>query len=147
MNCLLNSKTGSHLLGWWRGQKASMRDASTSNSSRQGNSYSRGLMRRAVEVAPKRKGVPPQHLLALSLNTAVRGIELFSGLFEMNAIAYTRSYFSFLFTAGLSIMLSASYLMVPSKTATMQAQARRLWSHAKIHLGGLQRSCQTPNLT
>lgn len=66
------------------------------------------LMRRAMEVVPKRKGVPPQHLLALSLKTATRGIELFSGLFERNAITYTRSYFSFLFTAGLSIMLSVS---------------------------------------
>lgn len=66
------------------------------------------LMRRAVEVVPKRKGVPPQHLLPLSLRTAIRGIELFSGLFELNAITYTRSYFSFLFTAGLSIILSVS---------------------------------------
>lgn len=66
------------------------------------------LMRRAMEVVPKRKGVPPQHLLALSLKTATRGIELFSALFERNAITYTRSYFAFLFTAGLSIMLSVS---------------------------------------
>lgn len=66
------------------------------------------LIRRVMEVVPKRKGVPPQHLLALSLRTASRGIELFSGLFEENAITYTRSYFSFLFTAGLSIMLSVS---------------------------------------
>ncbi|KAI7778499.1 uncharacterized protein LA080_002103 [Diaporthe eres] len=66
------------------------------------------LIRRVMEVIPKRKGVPPQNLLALSLRTAARGIELFSGLFEENAITYTRSYFSFLFTAGLSIMLSVS---------------------------------------
>lgn len=66
------------------------------------------LIRRVMEVVPKRKGVPPQHLLALSLRTAARGIELFSGLFEENAITYTRSYFSFLFTAGLSVMLSVS---------------------------------------
>lgn len=66
------------------------------------------LIRRVMEVVPKRKGVPPQNLLALSLRTAARGIELFSGLFEENAITYTRSCFSFLFTAGLSIMLSVS---------------------------------------
>lgn len=66
------------------------------------------LIRRVMEVVPKRKGVPPQHLLALSVRTAARGIELFSELFEENAITYTRSYFSFLFTAGLSIMLSVS---------------------------------------
>lgn len=66
------------------------------------------LIRRVMEVVPKRKGVPPQHLLALSLRTAARGIELFSGLFDEKAITYTRSYFSFLFTAGLSIMLSVS---------------------------------------
>lgn len=66
------------------------------------------LIRRVMEAIPKRKGVPPQHLLALSLETATRGIELFSGLFEKNAITYTRSYFSFLFTAGLSIMLSVT---------------------------------------
>lgn len=66
------------------------------------------LIRRVMEVVPKRKGVPPQHLLALSLKTAARGIELFSGLFGQNSITYTRSYFSFLFMAGLSIMLSIS---------------------------------------
>lgn len=66
------------------------------------------LIRRAMEVVPKRQGVPPQHLLSLSLRTAARGIELFSGLFKENAITYTRSYFSFLFTAGLSIMVSVS---------------------------------------
>lgn len=66
------------------------------------------LIRRIMEVIPKRKGVPPQHLLALSLRTASRGIELYSGLFKDNFITYTRSYLSFLFTAGLSIMLSVS---------------------------------------
>lgn len=66
------------------------------------------LIRRVMEAVPKRKGVPPQHLLALSVRTAARGIELFSDLFEENAITYARSYFSFLFAAGLSIMLSVS---------------------------------------
>ncbi|KAK2596289.1 hypothetical protein N8I77_013185 [Diaporthe amygdali] len=66
------------------------------------------LIRRTMDVVPKRKGVPPQNLLALCLKTASRGVELFSGLYARNSITYTRSYFSFLFTAGLSIMLSIS---------------------------------------
>lgn len=66
------------------------------------------LVRRAMDVVPKRQGVPPQALLSLCLNTATRGIELFSDMFERNVITCTRSYFSFIFTAGLSVIFSIS---------------------------------------
>jgi hypothetical protein len=62
------------------------------------------LIRKAVDMVPKRQGVPPKDLLELCLDASTSSIFTFVGLFERKLITNTRSYFQTLFTAGLSIM-------------------------------------------
>lgn len=66
------------------------------------------LVRKAIDLVPKRNGVPPRDLLSLCLQCATGAITAFWKLFEPKKITFTRSYFQMLFTAGLSIMYSLS---------------------------------------
>lgn len=59
------------------------------------------VLRRAVDLAPKRRGIPPSDLLRECMQSAVRYIELFSSLLHRRVLTYTRSYFSTMFISGL----------------------------------------------
>ena len=66
------------------------------------------LSRKALDLVPKPKNVPPRDLVALCLQFAVGAITGFCRLFERKQITFTRSYFQMLFTGGLSIMFCLS---------------------------------------
>ncbi|KAE8363937.1 hypothetical protein BDV27DRAFT_129247 [Aspergillus caelatus] len=66
------------------------------------------LVRKAIDLVPKRNNIPPDDLLLICLEYAVGTITKFCSLFEQRKITYTRSYFQMLFTAGLSVMLWVS---------------------------------------
>ncbi|KAL4934771.1 hypothetical protein BDV06DRAFT_229469 [Aspergillus oleicola] len=69
------------------------------------------LVRKAMDLIPKRGNTPPRDLLALCFENAAAVIALFCGLYTSKQMTYTRSYFQTLFTAGLSIVF---YLSVAS---------------------------------
>lgn len=66
------------------------------------------LSRKALDLVPKPKNVPPKDLVNLCLECAVGAITGFCQLFERRQITFTRSYFQMLFTGGLSIMFCLS---------------------------------------
>ncbi|KAB8262310.1 fungal-specific transcription factor domain-containing protein [Aspergillus pseudonomiae] len=66
------------------------------------------LVRKAIDLVPKRNNIPPGDLLLICLEYAIGTIAKFCPLFEQGKITYTRSYFQMLFTAGLSVMLWVS---------------------------------------
>ncbi|KAJ5331443.1 hypothetical protein N7476_001226 [Penicillium atrosanguineum] len=66
------------------------------------------LVRKAIDIVPKRDNVPPRDLLLLCLECASGAITCFCQLFELKKITFTRSYFQLLFTAGLSVMFCLS---------------------------------------
>ncbi|KAF7716033.1 Fungal Zn(2)-Cys(6) binuclear cluster domain-containing protein [Penicillium ucsense] len=66
------------------------------------------LVRKAIDLVPKRKSILPRDLLSLCLQCATGAISAFWKLFEPKKVTFTRSYFQMLFTAGLSIMYCLS---------------------------------------
>ncbi|KAJ5812470.1 hypothetical protein N7474_008771 [Penicillium riverlandense] len=66
------------------------------------------LVRKAIDIVPKRDNIPPRDLLSLCLECAFGAITCFYRLFELRKITFTRSYFQMLFTAGLSVMFCLS---------------------------------------
>ncbi|EAA62454.1 hypothetical protein AN5294.2 [Aspergillus nidulans FGSC A4] len=64
------------------------------------------LVRKAMDLVPKRGNSPPRDLLLLCLQNATQIIVIFCRLYESQQITYTRSYFQTLFTAGLSVVNS-----------------------------------------
>ncbi|KAK2008505.1 hypothetical protein LZ32DRAFT_539881 [Colletotrichum eremochloae] len=67
------------------------------------------LVRRAIDLIPKRDGKTPRHVSVLYLKTALRTIQLYSTLCQHRPlITHTRSYFHMMFTAGLSVMFCVS---------------------------------------
>lgn len=66
------------------------------------------LVRKAVDLAPKRNGVPSHDMLMLCLQCAIRTILLYADLFRGSMITCTRSYFQTMFAAGLSILFCIS---------------------------------------
>ena len=73
-------------------------------------------VRKAVDLSPKRNGIPSRDISSLCLNSAIRVILLYSDLYRQSKVTYTRSYFQMMFTAGLSILYCMSILpdLVPS---------------------------------
>lgn len=68
------------------------------------------LVRRAVDLVPRKGGVLPQHFLTLLLHGALDVIEKYSALcWGTSFITHTRSYFHMMFTAGLSVILCVIY--------------------------------------
>lgn len=68
------------------------------------------LVRRAVDLVPRKGGVIPRHFLALLLHGALDVIEMYSSLCSMTSlITHTRSYFHMMFTAGLSVIFCVLY--------------------------------------
>ncbi|KAJ6120676.1 hypothetical protein N7523_004956 [Penicillium sp. IBT 18751x] len=66
------------------------------------------LVRKAIDIVPKRDNVPPRDLLSLCFECAIGAITAFCRLFELKKITFTRSYFQLLFNAGLSVMFCLS---------------------------------------
>ncbi|SPO04147.1 related to PPR1 - transcription factor regulating pyrimidine pathway [Cephalotrichum gorgonifer] len=68
------------------------------------------LVRRAVDLVPKKGGALPRHFLMLLLHGALEVIEKYSALFwTTSLITHTRSYFHMMFTAGLSVIFCVLY--------------------------------------
>ncbi|XRM43485.1 hypothetical protein ABZX51_006660 [Aspergillus tubingensis] len=66
------------------------------------------IIRKAIDLVPKRNNVPPQDLLSICLEFSVGTITTFCAMFDQGLVTYTRSYFQTLFTAGLSVMFCVS---------------------------------------
>lgn len=66
------------------------------------------LVRKAIDLTPKRNNTPPKDVLFLCMQYANKALLVFCELFEKQKITYTRSYFQMLFTAGLSVMYCMS---------------------------------------
>lgn len=69
------------------------------------------LLRRALDVAPKRNGAPSRGLLEQCQASAIRVIQLYSDMFSRSLATFTRSYFQMMFTAGLSLLYCSSVLV------------------------------------
>ncbi|KXJ88338.1 fungal-specific transcription factor domain-domain-containing protein [Microdochium bolleyi] len=65
-------------------------------------------MRKAVDVSPKRDGVPPRYVLTQCLKWATHIIQLYSDLYERGIVTHTRSYFQLMINAGFSVLYFAS---------------------------------------
>ncbi|KAL5344040.1 hypothetical protein BJX70DRAFT_393459 [Aspergillus crustosus] len=79
------------------------------------------LVRKAMDLVPKRGNVPPRDLLTLCLQNATEIIIIFCRLYESQQITYTRSYFQTLITAGLSVVFCLSVLTEPNPSTLDQA--------------------------
>ncbi|GLA27964.1 Zn(II)2Cys6 transcription factor [Aspergillus phoenicis ATCC 13157] len=66
------------------------------------------IIRKAIDLVPKRNNVPPRDLLSICLEYSVGTISSFCAMFDQGLVTYTRSYFQTLFTAGLSVMFCVS---------------------------------------
>ncbi|KAL4963422.1 uncharacterized protein BDV14DRAFT_209941 [Aspergillus stella-maris] len=85
------------------------------------------LVRKAMDMVPKRANTPPRDLLALCFENATAVITLFCRLYTSKQMTYTRSYFQTLFTAGLSIIFYlsvASDLDIAAMDQAMEALAQ-----------------------
>ncbi|KAI9367644.1 fungal-specific transcription factor domain-containing protein [Aspergillus egyptiacus] len=79
------------------------------------------LVRKAMDLVPKRGSSPPSDLLSLCLQNATQVIVIFCRLYESHQITYTRSYFQTLFTAGLSAVYCLSSIDGPDPGTINQA--------------------------
>ncbi|KAL4999924.1 hypothetical protein BDV10DRAFT_200377 [Aspergillus recurvatus] len=79
------------------------------------------LVRKAMDLVPKRGNCPPRDLLSLCLENATQIIVIFCRLYESQQITYTRSYFQTLFTAGLSVVYCLSSIDGPDPGTVGQA--------------------------
>lgn len=66
------------------------------------------IVRKALEVAPKRQAMPPRDIRVECINSAARTIEIFSDLLQRDIVTFTRSYFSTVYSAGLLIVFCVS---------------------------------------
>lgn len=86
------------------------------------------LVRRAVDLVPRKGGVLPQHFLTLLLHGALDVIEKYSALcWTTSLITHTRSYFHMMFTAGLSVIFCVLYSSSLPR-ADLESSARELGS-------------------
>ncbi|KAL4916130.1 fungal-specific transcription factor domain-containing protein [Aspergillus aurantiobrunneus] len=79
------------------------------------------LVRKAMDLVPKRGNMPPRDLLALCLQNATQVITIFCRLYGTQQVTYTRSYFQTLFTAGLSVVFYLSVVADPDAGTIDQA--------------------------
>ncbi|KAH7017972.1 uncharacterized protein B0I36DRAFT_335108 [Microdochium trichocladiopsis] len=66
------------------------------------------LVRRAVDLVPRRDGVLPKQFSAHLLHAALQVIERYSTLCQSSLVTHTRNYFHMMFTAGLSVIYCIS---------------------------------------
>lgn len=71
------------------------------------------LVRKAMDLVPKRGSIPPHDLLSLCLQNATNVITVYCRLYGSQQMTYTRSYFQTLFTAGLSVLFYLSVTTDP----------------------------------
>ncbi|OJJ41955.1 hypothetical protein ASPWEDRAFT_126279 [Aspergillus wentii DTO 134E9] len=79
------------------------------------------LVRKAIDIVPRIRNIPPQDLLSICLQCAIGAILIFSSLYEQKKITYTRSYFQLLFTSGLSVMFCVSAITEHDEETVRQA--------------------------
>jgi hypothetical protein len=79
------------------------------------------LVRKAMDLVPRRGHLPPHDLLALCSQYAMGTITVFCRLYESQRLTYTRSYFQTLFTAGLSVVFYLSVVVDPDQVNVDQA--------------------------
>ncbi|KAJ0414250.1 fungal-specific transcription factor domain-containing protein [Aspergillus carlsbadensis] len=79
------------------------------------------LVRKAMDLVPRRGHLPPRDLLALCAQYAMGTITVFCRLYESQRLTYTRSYFQTLFTAGLSVVFYLSVVTDPDQVTVDQA--------------------------
>lgn len=87
------------------------------------------LIRKAIDLVPKRNNAPPRDLLCICLEYSVGTIKTFCALFDRQLVTYTRSYFQTLFTAGLSVMFCVS--VAADLDCPTLVQATEAVSHAE----------------
>ena len=86
------------------------------------------LVRRTVDLVPRKGGVLPQHSLTLLLHGALDVIEKYSTLcWTMKFITHTRSYFHMMFTGGVSVIFCVLYSSSLTR-ADLESSARGLAS-------------------
>ncbi|KAH7324540.1 fungal-specific transcription factor domain-containing protein [Stachybotrys elegans] len=66
------------------------------------------LVRRAVDLVPRRDGVLPKQFAALLLHASLQVIKQYSTLCQSSLVTHTRNYFHMMFTAGLSVIYCVS---------------------------------------
>ncbi|KAL3484913.1 fungal-specific transcription factor domain-containing protein [Aspergillus germanicus] len=79
------------------------------------------LVRKAMDLVPRRGHLPPRDLLTLCSQYAMGTITVFCRLYESQRLTYTRSYFQTLFTAGLSVVFYLSVVVDPDQAIVDQA--------------------------
>ncbi|KAI3530753.1 hypothetical protein CABS01_08931 [Colletotrichum abscissum] len=82
------------------------------------------LVRRAIDLMPKRGGKTPHHISVLCLRIALRTIWAYSRLCQQRPLTtHTRSYFHMMFTAGLSVLFCVSTATKIDKEGLSDASA------------------------
>ncbi|KAK7453009.1 hypothetical protein Landi51_04004 [Colletotrichum acutatum] len=82
------------------------------------------LVRRAIDLMPKRAGKAPRHISNLCLKTALQTIWAYSKLCQQRPLTtHTRSYFHMMFTAGLSVLFCVSTATKLEKEGLSDASA------------------------
>ncbi|KXH37368.1 hypothetical protein CSIM01_06136 [Colletotrichum simmondsii] len=82
------------------------------------------LVRRAIDLMPKRGGKTPHHISVLCLKIALRTIWAYSKLCQQRPLTtHTRSYFHMMFTAGLSVLFCVSTATKIEKEGLSDASA------------------------
>jgi hypothetical protein len=66
------------------------------------------LVRRAVDLVPRRDGALPKQFSNLLLHAALQVIKQYSALRQSSLVTHTRNYFHMMFTAGLSVIYCVS---------------------------------------
>jgi hypothetical protein len=66
------------------------------------------LVRRAVDLVPRRDGVLPKQFATLLLHASLQVIRQYSTLCQSSLVTHTRNYFHMMFTAGLSVIYCIS---------------------------------------
>ncbi|KAL3464486.1 fungal-specific transcription factor domain-containing protein [Aspergillus heterothallicus] len=79
------------------------------------------LVRKAMDLIPRRGHLPPRDLLDLCSQYATGTITVFCRLHASRRLTYTRSYFQTLFTAGLSVVFYLSVAVDPDQATVDHA--------------------------
>ncbi|KAM5343850.1 hypothetical protein ACJ41O_012387 [Fusarium nematophilum] len=90
------------------------------------------LVRRAVDVAPKRDGMPSRNLLLHCQKFGTDVILIYSDLFRRTLITATRSYFQMMFAAGLSLLYCGRALLVKEPLAAYACGAALSQCHKTL---------------
>ncbi|KAH8176566.1 fungal specific transcription factor domain-containing protein [Sarocladium implicatum] len=85
------------------------------------------LIRRAVDLVPRKNNVLPRQFATLLLHAALQVIKQYSTLRESSLVTHTRNYFHMMFTAGLSVIYCiSSKAKLSSKDLSASTQGLRV---------------------